>query len=127
MKNSFADRSLSTTHFDHPFFGNEIDRVEEVIQRNRISNHIPIIYFGNSSPEELSIVFSGIYSGIGNISYLLKKNKFSIPDISGESFIVIDSRLDLKEYELIKSLFQVENCSSLLDLHGTAKVLHLKV
>ena len=127
VKKRFEDRSLTTTHFYHPFFGNEIDKVEEVILGNRTSHHIPIIYFGNSSPEELSIVFSGIYSGIGNISYLLKKNNFSIPDISEESFIVIDSRLDLKEYELIKSLFPVENCSLLLDLHGTSKVLHIKV
>ena len=103
-KNRFVYRSLSSTHFDHPFYGKDLEIVEKVIFENRSSEQIPIIYLGNSSTAEISIVFPGIYSGISNISSLLQKNKFSIPNISTETIIVVDARLNLQEHELIKSM-----------------------
>jgi len=125
-KNRFGDKSLSSTHFDHPFYGRDIGTVEKVISEHRISDQIPIIYLGNSSIEELSTVFRGIYTGIGNITTLLQQNKFSIPYIPTETIIVIDARLNLQEFDLIKSLISKQKSSYLLDLPETAKVIKIE-
>lgn len=125
-KNKFADRSLCSTHFDHPFYGRDIATVEKVINDNRISDQIPIIYLGNSSIVEMSIAFSGIYNGVSNISTLIQENKFSIPDFSTESIIIVDARLNLQELELIKSLISKHKSSYLLDLPETAKVIKIE-
>ena len=125
-KNRFSDRSLSSTHFDHPFYGNDIETVEKVIFENRSSDQIPIIYIGNSSIVEMSIAFSGIYNGVSNISTLIQENKFSIPDFSTETIIVIDARLNLQELDLIKSLVSKQKSSYLLDIPETAKVIKIE-
>ena len=125
-KNRFANRSLSSTHFDHPFYGRDIETVEKVISEHRISDQIPIIYLGNSSIVEMSIAFSGIYGGLSNISTLIQENKFSIPDISTEAIIVVDARLNVRELDLIKSLISKHKSSYLLDLPETAKVIKIE-
>ena len=125
-KNRFADRSLCSTHFDHPFYGRNIGTVEKVINDHRISDQIPIIYIGNSSIVEMSIAFSGIYNGVSNISTLIQENKFSIPDFSTETIIVVDARLSLQELDLIKSLISKQKSSYLLDLAETAKVIKIE-
>ena len=125
-KNRIANTSLSSTHFHHPFYGKDIETVEKVILENRSSEQVPIIYIGNSSIEELSIVFHGIYSGISNISLLLQENKFSIPDFSTETIILVDARLNLQELDLIKSLISKQKSSYLLDIAETAKVIKIE-
>lgn len=124
-KNRFGDKSLSSNHFDHPFYGRDIETVEKVISEHRISDQIPIIYLGNSSIEEISIVFPGIYTGISNISYLLQENKLSIPDFPHESIIIVDARLNLQEVELIKLIIPAKKSFYLLDSFDTAKVIHI--
>ena len=124
-QNRFVDKSLSSTHFDHPFYGKDLETVEKVIFENRSSDQIPIVYLGNSSVEEISIVFPGIYTGISNISSLLQENKFSIPDFPHGSIIVVDARLNLQEHELIKLMIPKKNSYYLLDSHDTAKVIHI--
>ena len=125
VKGRFINEKLSTNHIHHPFFGKDIDTVEKVVCENRISNEVPIVYLGNSSTEEVSIVFNGIYSGISNISSLLKENKFSIPDISKEFIIIVDARLNSQENELISSKFPLNKSTYLLNIIGTAKVIHI--
>jgi hypothetical protein len=125
-KNRFSNERLSTNHFKHLFYGKDIRLVEDIISEIRTSHHIPIIYLGNSSIEELSIVFPGNYSGISNISSALQNNRFSIPNITYEAIIVIDARLNIQELESINSMIHSHKSSYLLDLHGTAKVIHVK-
>ena len=125
-KNRFGNQSLSSNHLDHPFYGRDIGIVEKVISEHRISDQIPIIYLGNSSIEELSTVFPGIYSGISDITTLLQKNKFSIPSIPTETIIIIDARLNLQEFDLINSLISKQKSSYLLDLPETAKVIKIE-
>ena len=124
-KKRFWDKSLSSTHFDHPFYGKDLETVEKVIFENRASDQIPIVYLGNSSIEEISIVFPGIYTGVSNISSLLQENKFSIPDFPHESIIVVDARLNLQEYKLIKLMIPAKISSYLLNSFDTAKVIHI--
>ena len=125
-KNRFGNKTLSSTHFYHPFYGRDIGTVEKVISEHRISDQIPIIYLGNSSIEELSIVFPGIYTGISDITNLLQQNKFSIPGISTETIIVIDARLNLQEFDLIKSLVSKQKSSYLLNIAEAAKVIKIE-
>ena len=125
LKNRFGDKSLSSNHFDHPFFGKDIGTIEKVIFENRSSKQIPIVYLGNSSIEELSIAFTGIYTGITNISSLLQEKKFSIPDISTEFIIIVDARLNSQEHELISSMIPLNKSSYLLSKIGTTKAIHI--
>ena len=74
----------------------------------------------------MSIAFSGIYNGVSNISTLIQENKFSIPDFSTETIIVVDARLNLQELDLIKSLISKQKSSYLLDLPETAKVIKIE-
>ena len=125
-KNKFAARSIPSNNFVHPFYGIDIAAVEKVIFENRSSDQIPIVYLGNSSIEEISIVFPGIYSGISNISSLLQEDKFSLHHISTESIIIVDARLNLQEFDLIKSRISKQKSSYLLDLPETAKVIKIE-
>ncbi len=125
-KNRFANTSLSSNHFHHPFYGKDIETVEKVILENRSSNQTPIIYLGNSSTEEVSIVYPGIYTGISNISSLPQEKIFSIPDFPHGSIIVVDSRLNSQELDLIKSLISKQKSSYLIDLPQTAKVIKIE-
>ena len=96
--------------------------VEKVIFENRSSDQIPIIYLGNSSVEEVSIPFDGIFTGISNVSSMLEENKFSIPNISTETIIVVDARLNLQELESIHFMILVKKSTYLLDSIDTARL-----
>ena len=126
VKGRFISEKLSTNHTYHPFYGKDIEMVEKVIFENRSSDQIPIIYLGNSSVEEVSIPFDGIFTGISNVSSMLEENKFSIPNISTETIIVVDARLNLQELESIHFMILVKKSTYLLDSIDTAKVIHIK-
>lgn len=125
FKNRLEFKSLSTSHVDHPFFGKNIKRLDEVILEHRNSLDVPIVYLGDSSIEEMSVAYKGRYSGIGNITEQLKDPKFKLPIFSSEAFIVLDSRLNDKKLRNMHAIISKNNHTYLLNLPETAKVIRI--
>lgn len=125
LKDRFEQKSLSSSHIGHPFFGNNLKLLDDIIIAHRKSNYIPIIYFGNSSIEEMSVAYNGRYSGIGNLSERLKNSNFLLPSFTKEALLIIDARLKDHELQKLSTLLLKNKHSYLLNLSETAKVVHI--
>ena len=126
FKNPFESRSLSSEHIGHPFFGTNIKMVDDVILEHRKSTDCPIIYLANSSIEEICIAYKGRYTGVSNISKLLRDKQFSFPIFSNKAIIVIDARLNDDELASIHSMISERRHSYLLNLPETSKVISIE-
>jgi hypothetical protein len=126
FKNRFESKSLSTEHIGHPFFGINNKMVDDVILKHRQSTDCPIIYLANSSIEEMSIAYKGRYTGLSNISKLLKDKQFTFPIFSKKALVIIDARLNDKELASIHSMISERKHSYLLNLTETAKVISIE-
>lgn len=126
FKTRFESRSLSSEHIGHPFFGTNIKMVDDVILKHRQSVDCPIIYLANSSIEEMCIAYKGKYTGISNISKLLRDKQFSLPIFSNNALIIIDARLNDEESASIDSMISERKHSYLLNLTETAKVISIE-
>lgn len=123
LKNRFEQKSLSSSHIGHPFFGDNHKMLDDTILKHRKSDYIPIIYLGNSSIQEMSIAYKGRYSGIGNVTEQLKNSNFLLPSFSKEALIIIDARLKDHELQSLSTMIFKNKHSYLLNLSETAKVI----
>jgi hypothetical protein len=125
FKNRFESRSLSSNHIGHPFFGENLKMLDDAILKHRKSAKTPIIYLANSSIEEMCIAYKGRYTGLSNISTLLKNHQYTLPSFSTEALIILDARLKDEELEIINTMISRNNHSYLLNLPETAKVIYM--
>ena len=125
FKNRLESKSLSTSHVDHPFFGKNVKRLDEVILEHRNSLDVPIVYLGDSSIQEMSVAYKGRYAGIGNISEQLKNPKFTLPTFATNALILIDARLDNKDLLSINKMISRNKHVYLLNFSETAKLIYV--
>jgi hypothetical protein len=74
----------------------------------------------------MCIAYKGKYTGVSNISKLLREKQFSLPIFSNNALIIIDARLNDKELASIDSMLSESKHSYLLNLTETAKVISIE-
>ena len=125
FKNRFETKSIMSSHIGHHFFGNNPKKIDDKIIKYRKSFDIPIIYIGNSSIDEMSIAYKGIYSGIGNVTEMLKNKNYMLPAFENEVIIILDATLEDHDLHKLCTMISKRNYIYLLNLTETAKVIHI--
>lgn len=122
IRNNFSSKDIANQNISNSFYGNQINKVSEVVNSNRKDITTPIIFFANTSIAEISVLFKGNIGGIAGASEWSKNSSSKLNTLNKRTIIIFDSRLSSSEINSIFKCIKYKKSKTILDLNKTAKV-----
>ena len=122
LKDNLTTSSIGNQNLSNIFYGADVNKVSYIVNQNRKSLDIPIIFLANTSISEISVLFKGKIAGIPNVSNWCKETTDSLNLMNKKAIIIVDSRLDNDEINIIFDRIEYGQIEKVLDLNDSAKV-----
>lgn len=122
LKDNLTTSSIGNENLSNIFYGADVNKVSNIVNQNRKSLDIPIIFLANTSIPEISVLFKGKITGIPNVSNWCKETTVSLNLMNNKAIIIVDSRLDNDEINIIFDRIEYGQIEKVLDLDDSAKV-----
>jgi len=122
INHTYSKSVIGSEHVSNQFFGNNVNTVCQVVNSNRKSLDIPVVFFANTSVAEISILFNGNIGGFSRADEWCKNTNLSLDTFNRKMIILFDSRLNSEQIFLILNRIKFKNIENILDIKETAKV-----
>lgn len=116
---------LGSENINNEFYGNEVNKVCEVINLNRKDLNTPIFFFANTSISEISILFKGNIGGIADANEWFKHSNSHLETFNQKMFLLFDSRLNSEQINSLLNKIKYTKIQTILNLSDSAKVFLL--
>ena len=113
---------LGSENINNEFYGNEVNKVCEVINLNRKDLNTPIFFFANTSISEISILFNGNIGGIAGANEWYKHANSPIETFNQKMFLLFDSRLNPEQIDLLLDKIKYTKIQTILNSSDSSKV-----
>ena len=118
----FSSNILGSENINNEFYGNEVNKVYELVNSNRNDLDIPIFFFANTSIAEISILFKGNVGGIAGANEWCRSSNPPLETFNQKMFLLFDSRLNSEQINSLLNRMKYTNIQTILNLSGSAKV-----
>ena len=122
INKSLSSTVLGSENINNEFYGNEVNKVCELVNSNRKDLDTPIFFFANTSIAEISILFNGNIGGIAGASEWCRDSKPPLETFNQKMFVLFDSRLNSEQINSLLNRIKYTKIETILNLSGSAKV-----
>ena len=122
IKKNLSKNELGSENINNKFYGNEVNKVCEVINLNRKDLNTPIFFFANTSISEISILFNGNIGGIAGANAWCKNSNSHLETFNQKMFLLFDSRLNSEQINSLLNKIKYTKIQTILNLSDSSKV-----